>query len=124
MKLHNKKILKSTRKRLRNQMTHAEVLLWNQLKGRALGGFKFRRQHSIFKYIVDFYCPEAKLAIEVDGVTHIGKEAKLHDNEKENDLKTLNINTLRISNEEIYDNLVTVINRIREKLNLTNQTTP
>jgi hypothetical protein len=58
------------RKKLRNHSTYTEVLFWNRIKGRKVGGLKFRRQHGIGKYIVDFYCPEIKLAIELDGLIH------------------------------------------------------
>lgn len=68
-KLYNRRNLGSFRRDLRQQMTKSEVVLWKYLKGDNLG-FRFRRQHSIGKYIVDFYCPSLKLAIEVDGLTH------------------------------------------------------
>jgi very-short-patch-repair endonuclease len=96
MNIHNRIKLKGIRKRLRNNMTHAEVILWMHLKSQALDGFKFRRQHSVDKYVLDFYCPEASLAIEIDGITHAGKRAKLNDSEKDNHLRLRNIKVLRI----------------------------
>jgi very-short-patch-repair endonuclease len=99
-------------------MTHAEVLLWAQLKGKSLDGHKFRRQHSIEKYVVDFYCTEKKFAIEVDGPTHLTENAIAHDLDKERLLSSLNISTFRVANEEIYDNVLNVVERIREKLRL------
>jgi len=99
-------------------MTHAEVLLWVQLKGKALDGFKFRRQHSIKNYVIDFYCPEKKFAIEVDGVTHFSKFAIIHDREKENLLKSLNIRIFRVTNEEIYDNVMIVVEKIKDRIKL------
>lgn len=116
MNIHNRKNLKKTRQRLRNNMTHAEVLLWTQLKGKSLNGLKFRRQHSIDKYIIDFYCPEKKFAIEVDGPTHLTKDAIRHDCEKHNLLRDLDINVLRVTNEEIYDDVLNVVDRISEIL--------
>ena len=68
-KIHNNKNQKSRRKNLRNNMTKAEIILWSKLKGKQLG-YKFRRQHGIGKYIIDFYCPKLKLIIEVDGDVH------------------------------------------------------
>ncbi len=65
--LNNKKYLKSTRKDLRNNPTSAEKILWEHLKGSNFYGYKFRRQHSIGRYILDFYCPELKISIELDG---------------------------------------------------------
>ncbi len=69
-KLHNRKYLKPYRKGLRKGLTIAEARLWKQLKGKGLKGRKFRRQHSIGRYIVDFYCPSENLVIELDGGIH------------------------------------------------------
>lgn len=69
-KLHNRKHLKDFRKELRNNSTKAESRLWKVLRKRQLEGRKFRRQHSIGNYIVDFYCPEEKLIVELDGAIH------------------------------------------------------
>ncbi len=68
--LHNKPSLKEERKALRNNLTEAEYLLWQYLKGKKLSGRKFRRQHSFENYIMDFYCPAEKPAIELDGQHH------------------------------------------------------
>ncbi|MEL6536768.1 MAG: DUF559 domain-containing protein, partial [Bacteroidota bacterium] len=68
--LHNRKYLKERRQALRNNLTSAEATLWIFLKGRQLEGKKFRRQPSIGNYIVDFYCPEEQLVIELDGGLH------------------------------------------------------
>ena len=65
IKIHNIKSQKQRRKNLRNNMTKAEIILWSKLKGKQLG-YKFRRQHGIGKFIVDFYCPVLKMIIEVD----------------------------------------------------------
>jgi very-short-patch-repair endonuclease len=64
MKIHNSIKLKARRKYLRNNMANAEVLMWTQLKGKSLSGYKFRRQHSVGEYILDFYNTALKLAIE------------------------------------------------------------
>ena len=68
--LYNKTSLKEERKALRNNLTEAEYLLCQYLKGKKLSGRKFRRQHSFENYIMDFYCPVEKLAIELDGQHH------------------------------------------------------
>ena len=68
--LHNRKALEARRKALRNNPTPAEEVLWNCLKGSKLEGRKFRGQHGIGPYIVDFYCPAERLVIEVDGSSH------------------------------------------------------
>ena len=61
---------------LRNNSTKAESLLWQQLKGKQVAGFKFRRQYSVGKFVLDFYCAERKLAIELDGSSHDGEDAQ------------------------------------------------
>ncbi|HLX13054.1 MAG TPA: endonuclease domain-containing protein, partial [Bacteroidota bacterium] len=68
--IFNRKIQKPTRKLLRNSIPDVEKILWSKLKGSQLHGFKFRRQHGIGPFVVDFYCPSANLIIEVDGATH------------------------------------------------------
>ncbi len=72
--LNNKKVLKEVRETLRNSPTPAESDLWQQLKGKKLMGKKFRRQHSFGDFILDFYFPEARLAIELDGAPHYTEE--------------------------------------------------
>ena len=67
---NNFKYLRYHRKRLRNESTQAEKILWAYLAKSKLGNLKFRRQHSFYNYILDFYCPEARLAIELDGQIH------------------------------------------------------
>ena len=69
-KIFNRQNSKGIRKELRNNLTKGEVIFWQHLKGSHLGGFKFRRQQSVQDFVVDFYCPEIKLAVEVDGQTH------------------------------------------------------
>jgi very-short-patch-repair endonuclease len=86
------------------------------LKGKALDGLKFRRQHSIENYIVDFYCPERKLVIEIDGPTHITMKAKSYDKIRTEVFRRYEIDELRIKNEEIYDNILLVLEKIEEKL--------
>ena len=86
--LHNRKYLKDNRKALRNNLTSAEATLWNHLKQKQLQGRKFRRQHSILNYIVDFYCPKEKLIIELDGANHLNFAQSLKDKERDNELKT------------------------------------
>lgn len=114
--IHNLKYLKVTRKKLRNNATKAEQFLWNFLKGRQIKNTKFRRQHSIGNYIVDFYCPEKKLAIEIDGSIHETKEVKINDKEKAETLNFYNIQILRFNNEDVFDNIVNVLNKIKESI--------
>ncbi|MBM2815994.1 MAG: methyltransferase [Ignavibacteria bacterium] len=114
--IHNKIELKQFRKQLRNSMTKAEVLLWINLKNGKLNEHKFRRQHSVGNYILDFYCPQINLALEIDGSQHYSDEGKEKDLERENFLKTLNIKVLRYSNFEVLSNIDGVIEDIRKNL--------
>ena len=104
MKLHNRKALKQRRKDLRNNGTPAEARLWTALKKRQLGGRKFRRQHSIGPYIVDFYCPREKIAIELDGAYHDDLLRQTYDAERQAYLEAQGITVLRFENKMIYDN--------------------
>lgn len=80
--IHNKSSLKEIRKQLRNSATETEELLWQYLKNKQLGE-KFRRQHSVKNYILDFYCPQKRLGIELDGAQYFTEEGKSFDKERE-----------------------------------------
>src|SRR3970282_300141 len=94
-KLNNLTSLKVTRIHLRRNMTEAELVLWSVLKDKKLCGRKFRRQHSIGYYIVDFYCPSEKLVVELDGSQHYTVEGIEKDIERDNNLELMNIKVLR-----------------------------
>jgi len=81
-KIFNRAEEKETRKQLRRIMPEAEVILWSKLKGKA-AGYKFRRQYSIGRYVIDFYCPTLKLAIEVDGDSHFNQGAEDRDKDRQ-----------------------------------------
>jgi very-short-patch-repair endonuclease len=102
-KINNIKYLKSSRKLLRNNSTAAEATLWKILKNKTVCGLKFRRQHSVGNYILDFYCPELKLAIELDGEIHNDPVVLSKDLEKEEFLLKLSICLLRYENRWVYD---------------------
>lgn len=102
--MHNLKYLKSFRKDLRNHGTSAEAVLWLCLKNRQLKGRKFRRQHSIGKYIIDFYSPAERLAIELDGATHGDLLQAEYDNKRTSFLNQLGVTVLRIENNRIFEN--------------------
>ncbi len=111
--IFNKKEFTNLRKKLRNSQTSSEKILWQKLKGKQIHGLKFRRQYSIDKYIVDFYCPEINLAIEIDGCSHtINEIAETKDKQRQNCIEKLGIKFLRFSSTDIYDNLDEVINVI------------
>ena len=92
-----------TRKRqiLRAEMPVAERLLWKHLRNEALG-VKFRRQVSVGRYVMDFYCPSLHLAIEVDGESHAGQAAQEYDNLRQSEIESLGVRFMRVSNEDVY----------------------
>jgi len=102
MSTHNAKHLKALRKELRNNLTPAEATLWKYLQHCKLDGRKFRRQHSVKKYILDFYCPAEKLGIELDGNIHSGFASDEYDNERTEQLNELGIRIIRFENKDVY----------------------
>lgn len=110
--LHNKPELLKYRKALRNKSTSAEATLWKCLQKRQLGGFKFRRQHSVGNYILDFYCPDKRIAIELDGARHFTPEGRKKDNKRDLNLKAQNISVLRFENKLIFENQSMVLDAI------------
>ena len=114
--LQNRHLLKTRRKELRNNATPAERLLWGILQHSNLGGYKFRRQHSVGPYILDFYCPAAGLAIELDGDSHFTDDAVAYDQERTAYLNSLQITVLRFLNTDVYDKLAAVGDSILEEI--------
>ena len=114
MTLHNKKQLKNFRKDLRNNATSAEASLWKQLSKSQLVGRKFRRQHSIGKFVVDFYCPSEKLVVELDGQGHINPVAENYDGTRTEYLENLGNKVIRFENKMVFDHLPSVLQEITE----------
>ncbi len=110
-RIHNQQNLKNLRQQNRNNLTPAEAELWKHVKNNQLGR-KFRRQHSIGKYILDFYCPEEKLAIELDGKDHFTDNGFERDEARTKFLKNLNIRVLRFENKEVFEQLDGVLAEI------------
>ena len=102
------------RRELRQESTEAEKLLWAELRNKKLNGLKFRRQHPIDKFVLDFYCHERKLAIELDGSIHDLKVNKDYDEARTAMLTGLNVFVLRFRNEQVIDNLKDVIKKISD----------
>ena len=100
-------------KELRKSMTPAERKLWTVLQNKQLYGYKFRRQHPIYKYIADFYCHELSLVIELDGGVHDGLEQKEHDRNRDQVIQEFGIRVLRIKNEEVMADIGEVIRKIK-----------
>ena len=115
--INNVKNLFYRRKELRNNSTPQEILLWLKLKNLQLG-FKFRRQHSIGGYIADFYCPNKKLVIEIDGSQHFREDSKEYDISRSNYFNGLGIKVLRFTNNEINTNMDGVVLKIINELKL------
>jgi very-short-patch-repair endonuclease len=101
-RLHNKKTLKERRRSLRNNGTSAEATLWTLISNKKLQGRKFRRQHSVGNYILDFYCPAEKLAIELDGERHFTEQGLTYDKKRDLELSQLGIRVVRIENEDVF----------------------
>jgi very-short-patch-repair endonuclease len=112
MRIHNRPEFKYFRKKLRNNSTSAEAVLWIQLKHKQLQGGKFRRQHSIGNFIVDFYWPEEKLVIELDGEDHFWEKGIINDTKKTNYLSNLGIKTIRFENKWIFEDIDHVLTEI------------
>src|SRR6266498_2836790 len=101
--------MKEKRRVLRKNMPPAEFILWSKLRSKSLNGCKFRRQYSIGTYIVDFYCPQAKLAIEIDGESHFVDGADTYDRKRQAIIESFGVNFLRFTNIDIYERLEGVI---------------
>lgn len=119
--MHNDKILKQRRKDLRNNATPEEIILWKFLRRKGLG-YKFRRQHSINSYIVDFCCPEKKIIIELDGSHH--SKNKEYDFERTRYLTTLGYVVLRFWNNEVNVNIEKVLRKVKYYIDTTPQSPP
>ncbi|MDX2443210.1 MAG: DUF559 domain-containing protein [Bacteroidales bacterium] len=113
-KLHSRKYLKEFRRSLRNNSTSAEAVLWTKLKSKQVAGLKFRRQHSIGNYIVDFYCPKIMLVIELDGAYHASYQAIIKDRKRDEYLESFGMTILRFENRVVFEKLEEIIEQILE----------
>jgi len=96
-------------RQLRRQMDLPEVLLWNRLRRRQLGGLHFRRQHPLGRYILDFYCDAAKLAVEVDGYSHDVADRPARDQSRDRWLASQGVTTLRIPARDVLKSMDDVL---------------
>lgn len=112
VKIFNNNTEKNKRKTLRKEMPPAEMILWQVLRNRKLNGHKFRRQYSVDRYVLDFYCPSAKLAIEIDGDSHFSEAAIKSDEIRQKTIEELGIRFLRFTNFDVYENLDGVVKKI------------
>jgi very-short-patch-repair endonuclease len=109
---YNRKKEKPLRRKLRKHLTNAEMILWQALRFKKMKGLRFKRQYSVDHFVIDFYCPEKKLAVEVDGAIHDNPEIKNNDENREGYLKQFGITFLRFKNEEVEKELEKVLLKI------------
>lgn len=113
---HNYDRLKEYANELRNNPTHAERKLWYRINRRQILKFRFNRQYIIDSYIVDFFCREAGLVIEIDGGGHFTPEMEAKDKYRDDNLRAKGLHVLRFNNTEVMTNIDGVLNRIYEYL--------
>ena len=109
---YNRPEYKDARRYLRKNLSLAEILLWSELKSRKFRGLKFRRQHGVDIYVVDLFCPELRLAIEVDGDSHFEPEQMARDERRTTFLRQLGITVIRFRNDEVLEDLHGVLQRL------------
>lgn len=111
--IFNKEEMKKRRQLLRNQATRTEVILWERLRKKQVLSVRFRRQFSIGHYIVDFYSPQIKLGIEIDGKSHDTEIKREYDTTREEEIKQLGIHMLRFRNHEVLNDIEGVVQKIK-----------
>lgn len=111
-KIFNKQTEKEKRRNLRKNATYTEKVLWLSLRKKQINGVRFLRQYSVNHFVIDFYAPNIKLAIEVDGCSHLGKEK--YDAERQKYIETLDIKVIRFTDEEVMWNTNKIIEQIEE----------
>jgi very-short-patch-repair endonuclease len=97
---------------LRQETTQAEEILWERIRNKKLNGLKFRRQHPLLNYIVDFYCHEKKLVVEVDGTVHTKPESVEYDKGRTYELQELGLTVIRFWNDEVINDIESVLIKI------------
>jgi very-short-patch-repair endonuclease len=106
--------LRRVAREMRREPTPAEEALWGLLRNRRLAGFKFRRQHPFGKYLIDCYCPAARLVIELDGDSHATDEGRRYDAERTRYLEARGVLVLRFWNTQVAEDRGTELDRIVE----------
>ncbi len=108
--------MKERARSMRKHPTQAEAILWKRLRKQQVKGFRFRRQHPIVRFIVDFYCAEAKLVVEVDGAVHDEPGHYEYDTERQQFLEALGLRVLRFTNAAVVGQADAVIEVIADAL--------
>ncbi len=111
-----RRIRTERRRELRKNETEAERIMWIYLRKMRMAGYIFRRQHSLDRYIADFYCPSTKLAIELDGGIHDTETQKQYDKHRDQVINNLGVTILRFKNQEVLEDPTQVLLTIRNKL--------
>ena len=106
------------RRTLRKDSTEAEKILWKYLRGSNFPGYRFRRQYTVDSFILDFYCPRARLAIEIDGEYHNNDEVKEYDKARQEYIEDLGIRFIRFDNQEILNKINDVLSNIKKNLKI------
>jgi len=114
--LYNHKSLRDRRKELRNNVTVAESVLWSKLKRSQFESCRFVRQYNVGSYILDFFCPKLRLAIELDGNQHKEADSVLYDKDRGEYLKSVDIKTIRFWNGDIIKDMQSVLKNLRKEL--------
>lgn len=104
--------LKLLARKLRNNSTKSEITLWNQLKGKQFHGYAFHRQKPLLNFIVDFFCYDLLLVIELDGYTHQFEQTYEKDIKKQQELENMGLSVLRYTDNEVLTNLLGVVDEI------------
>ena len=114
-KHYNKKSEQEKRRLLRSKMTYCEKIVWRQLRKKQLG-YRFLRQYSVDHFVIDFYCPGLKLAVELDGDVHNLPEQRDYDRARQKYLEAFGIKFIRIKNEEFLGNPNKAFSKIEKKI--------
>jgi len=114
--INNLPEMKPFRRKLRKNMTAAEVALWLMIKNKQLDGERFLRQYSIGHFVVDFYCPKHKLAVELDGEVHFTEEASVYDAKRTAYLNSVGVQVVRFENFEVFQYPMRTLDEIRKYL--------
>ena len=114
--MHYNKTLKEYSRLLRREMTDAERALWSKIRGKQLKGLQFYRQKPVGNCIVDFYCPEANLVLELDGGQHYTVNGIAKDRGRDDFMRSMGLRVLRFSDREVFENMEGIIEKIWENL--------
>jgi len=118
MRIFNIPELKQRRKLLRKKQTLEEAKIWEKLRNKRLHNFKFYRQYSIGYYIVDFYCPQIKLVIEIDGKFHDSEYNQDYDKIRSNYFESIGIKTIRFPNQKVLKDIDSVMKDVTRFINI------